>query len=163
MVTRAPTAEVTVPDVDFMNLLAVMVIALGAPLLLGLAPALRMPAVVLEILAGVVFGPSVLGWVETDLVVEVLALLGLAFLLFLAGLEIDVHRLRDRLLRLAVFGDSFTHCDEITYQNCWTSRLESLWPNTEVLNFGVPGFGPDQAWLRYQRDGRGCKRRGAPG
>ncbi|MGH3316249.1 MAG: cation:proton antiporter [Nocardioidaceae bacterium] len=98
------TAEVTVPDVDFVNLLAVMVIALGAPLLLGFVPALRMPAVVLEILAGVVFGPSVLGWVEIDLVVEVLGLLGLAFLLFLAGLEIDVHRLRGRLLRLAVLG-----------------------------------------------------------
>jgi Kef-type K+ transport system membrane component KefB len=93
-----------VPDVDFINLLAVMVIALCAPLLLGFVPALRMPAVVLEILAGVVFGPSVLGWVEIDLVVEVLGLLGLAFLLFLAGLEIDVHRLRGRLLRLAVLG-----------------------------------------------------------
>jgi Kef-type K+ transport system membrane component KefB len=93
-----------VPDVDFINLLAVMVIALCAPLLLGFVPALRMPAVVLEILAGVVFGPSLLGWVEIDLVVEVLGLLGLAFLLFLAGLEIDVHRLRGRLLRLAVLG-----------------------------------------------------------
>jgi Kef-type K+ transport system membrane component KefB len=93
-----------VPDVDFINLLAVMVIALCAPLLLGFVPALRMPAVVLEILAGVVLGPSVLGWVEIDLVVEVLGLLGLAFLLFLAGLEIDVHRLRGRLLWLAVLG-----------------------------------------------------------
>jgi Kef-type K+ transport system membrane component KefB len=93
-----------VPDVDFVNLLAVMVVALCAPLLLGFVPALRMPAVVLEILAGVVLGPSVLGWVEIDLVVEVLGLLGLAFLLFLAGLEIDVHRLRGRLLRLAVLG-----------------------------------------------------------
>jgi len=93
-----------VPDVDFVNLLAVMLVALGAPLLLGFVPSLRMPAVVLEIVAGVVFGPSVLGWVEVDLVVEVLALLGLAFLLFLAGLEIDVHRLRGRLLRLAVLG-----------------------------------------------------------
>ena len=92
------------PDVDFVNLLAVMLVALGAPLLLGFIPALRMPAVVLEIVAGVVLGPSVLGWVEVDLVVEVLALLGLAFLLFLAGLEIDVHRLRGRLLRLAVLG-----------------------------------------------------------
>jgi Kef-type K+ transport system membrane component KefB len=36
--------------------------------------------------------------------VAILALFGLAFLLFLAGLEIDVHRLRGRLLRFAVFG-----------------------------------------------------------
>src|SRR5262249_18001159 len=68
------------------------------------APALRIPAVVLEILAGVAVGPSGLGWVHIDLPVQIVALIGLAFLLFLAGLEIDVHRLRGRLLRLAVLG-----------------------------------------------------------
>jgi len=36
--------------------------------------------------------------------VQILALFGLAFLLFLAGLEIDVHRLRGRLLRYALLG-----------------------------------------------------------
>ena len=66
------------------------------PLTLGLAPRLRFPAVVLEIVAGVVVGPQALGWVEVDLPVSIVALLGLAFLLFLAGLEIDVHRLRGR-------------------------------------------------------------------
>jgi Kef-type K+ transport system membrane component KefB len=86
----------------------VMVIAVAAPLLLGFAPALRVPAVVVEILAGVLFGPSVLGWIEIDLPVQLLALLGLAFLLLLAGLEIDVHRLRGRLLRLAVLGYGLT-------------------------------------------------------
>ena len=49
-------------------------------------------------------GPSVLGWVEIDQTIEVLALVGLAFLLFLAGLEIDFSRLRGRLLRLAALG-----------------------------------------------------------
>ena len=92
------------PDVDFTNLLAVTVIALLAPLVLGVAPALRVPAVVLEIIAGIVVGPQGLGWVEVDTPVSVVALLGLAFLLFLAGLEVDVHRLRGHLLRLAVLG-----------------------------------------------------------
>ena len=92
------------PDVEFTNLLVVTVIALLAPLLLGLAPALRFPAVVLEIIAGVVVGPQVLGWVEVDLPVSIVALLGLAFLLFLAGLEIDVHQLRGQVLRLALLG-----------------------------------------------------------
>jgi Kef-type K+ transport system membrane component KefB len=92
------------PDVEFVNLLAVTLIALTAPLLLGLAPAVRIPAVVLEIVAGVAVGPSGLGWVHIDLPVQIVALIGLAFLLFLAGLEIDVHRLRGRLLRLAVLG-----------------------------------------------------------
>lgn len=92
------------PDVDFANLLAVTVIALLAPLVLGVAPALRVPAVVLEIIVGIVVGPQGLGWVEVDVPVSVVALLGLAFLLFLAGLEVDVHRLRGHLLRLAVLG-----------------------------------------------------------
>lgn len=92
------------PDVGFTNLLVVTVIALLAPLTLGLAPALRFPSVVLEIIAGVVVGPQGLGWVEVDLPVSIVALLGLAFLLFLAGLEIDVHRLRGQVLRLALIG-----------------------------------------------------------
>lgn len=92
------------PDVEFTNLLGVVVIALVAPLALGLAPRLRFPAVVLEIIAGIVFGPSALGWIEIDLPVQIVALLGLSFLLFLAGLEIDVHQLRGTLLRLATAG-----------------------------------------------------------
>ena len=92
------------PDVGFTNLLAVCVIALVAPLSLGFVPKLRMPAVVLEIVAGVVVGPSVLGWVEADEVVSIVAVLGLAFLLFLAGLEIDLARLRGSVLRLALLG-----------------------------------------------------------
>jgi Kef-type K+ transport system membrane component KefB len=93
-----------VPDVAFENLLVVSLIALLAPLTLGLAPALRIPAVVLEIVSGIAVGPSGLGWVEADLPVEILSVIGLAFLLFLAGLEIDVHRLRGPVLRLALLG-----------------------------------------------------------
>ena len=92
------------PDVEFTNLLAVTLIALLAPLMLGLAPALRVPAVEMEIMAGIVVGPQGLGWAEVDVPVSIVALLGLAFLLFLAGLEIDVHRLRGQMLRLAALG-----------------------------------------------------------
>ena len=48
------------------------------------------------IVAGIVLGPSVLDWVEIDAPISVLALLGLAFLLFLAGLELDLDRPRAR-------------------------------------------------------------------
>lgn len=92
------------PDVSFNNLLVVSAIAALAPLLLGFAPRLRVPAIVLEIVAGVLVGPSVLGWVEVDLPVSILALMGLAFLLLLAGLEIDLHRLRGRVLVTALLG-----------------------------------------------------------
>jgi Kef-type K+ transport system membrane component KefB len=88
----------------FTNLLIVVVVAFAAPFALGLAPRLRLPAVVLEIVAGIAIGPSGLGWVQIDEPVEILALIGLAFLLFLAGLEIDVQRLRGRTLRITSLG-----------------------------------------------------------
>jgi len=89
---------------SFSGLLIVVAVAFLAPFLLGLAPRLRLPSVVFEIVAGIVIGPSVLGWVEVDQTIEVLALVGLALLLFLAGLEIDFGELRGRLLRLAALG-----------------------------------------------------------
>src|SRR5215210_5385973 len=55
--------------------------------------------------------------------------------------------------RIAAFGDSFTYCEEADLADCWTAQLEAARAGTEVLNFGVPGYGSDQAWLRYQRDG----------
>src|ERR687883_841347 len=96
------------PDVGFLNLFAVALVAFGVPLLLGLAPWLRLPGPVLEIVAGVVLGPGVLGWVHADLPVQVLAVVGLAFLLFLAGLEIDLHALRGRPFVLALAGFGIT-------------------------------------------------------
>jgi Kef-type K+ transport system membrane component KefB len=89
---------------SFTNLLIIVAIGFASPFVLGLAPRLALPSVVLEIVAGILVGPSVLGWVEVDQTVEVIAVLGLAFLLFLAGLEIDFDRLRGKLLRLAAGG-----------------------------------------------------------
>jgi Kef-type K+ transport system membrane component KefB len=96
------------PDVSFENLVVVCLVAVLAPLALGFAPRVRLPAVVLEIVAGIAVGPSLLGWVEVDLPVQVLGLIGLAFLLFLSGLEIDARRLRGRLLRGALLGYGVT-------------------------------------------------------
>ena len=92
------------PALHFTNLLIVVAAGLVAPLALGFCPRLRIPAIVLEIVLGIVIGPSVLGWVKPDLPVAVLALVGLAFLLFLAGLEFDVERLRGRVLKLTAVG-----------------------------------------------------------
>jgi len=88
----------------FTNLLVVTAIAFAAPLLLGLLPRVQLPAVVLEIVAGIVVGPSVLGIVEVDEAVQVVALLGLAFVLFLAGLEIEFEKLRGAVLRITLLG-----------------------------------------------------------
>jgi Kef-type K+ transport system membrane component KefB len=88
------------PDVSFTNAAIVAAVAFGAPLLLGFFPSFRLPAIVLELVAGIILGPSVLGWAEFDTPVQVLSLIGLAFLLFIAGLEVDFDRLRGRLLEV---------------------------------------------------------------
>ncbi len=92
------------PDISLTGVLVVAAIAFLVPLGLGLVPSLRLPSVVLEIVAGIVIGPAVFGFIEVDLPLQVLALIGLAFLLFLAGLEIDFARLRGGLLRSAATG-----------------------------------------------------------
>jgi Kef-type K+ transport system membrane component KefB len=91
-------------EISLTGVLIVAAVAFAVPLGLGLLPSIRLPSVVLEIVAGIVIGPSVFGLVEVDLPLQVLALLGLAFLLFLAGLEIDLARLRGGLLRSAAAG-----------------------------------------------------------
>ena len=87
--------------ISFNSVLIIAVIAVLAPVLLGLLPGLPVPGAVVEVIAGVVVGPSVLGWVRIDAPVQVLSDLGLGILLFLAGLEIDIERLRGPLVRLA--------------------------------------------------------------
>ena len=88
----------------FTNLLIVVAAGLAAPLALGFFPRVRLPAIVLEIVLGIVIGPSGLGWAKPDAPVSNLALVGLAFLLFLSGLEIDVDRLRGRIVTLTALG-----------------------------------------------------------
>jgi Kef-type K+ transport system membrane component KefB len=92
----------------FGNLLAVSLIAVAAPLVARAIRRIKVPAVVLEIVAGIVVGPAVLGWVDIDQPITVLALVGVAFLLFLAGLEIDLGRLRGELLRVTLLGFAAT-------------------------------------------------------
>src|SRR5919204_5296663 len=91
-------------DVSFSGLAIVATVAFIAPLALGLAPSVRLPAVVVEIVLGIAVGPDVLGWVHVDRPIEVMSLLGLAFLLLLAGLEVEFEQLRGRLLRVAGLG-----------------------------------------------------------
>jgi Kef-type K+ transport system membrane component KefB len=90
--------------ISFGSLAIVAGAALVAPLALGLFPRVRLPAIVLEIVLGVVIGPHVLGWVSIDTPIQVMSLLGLAFLLLLAGLEVEYEGFRGRLLRFTALG-----------------------------------------------------------
>ncbi|MCM4082320.1 cation:proton antiporter [Paractinoplanes hotanensis] len=91
-------------ELSYENLLLVCLVGALVPLTLGLLPRVRLPSVVLEITAGVLLGPAVLGWVRADAPVAVLGWLGLTFLLFLAGLEVDPAHLKSSLVRTAGLG-----------------------------------------------------------
>lgn len=95
---------------SFNGLAIVAAVALGAPLALGLFPRLRLPAIVLEIVLGIAIGPQALGWVSVDTPIQVMSLLGLAFLLLLAGLEVEYDRFRGRLLRVTALGYTVSFC-----------------------------------------------------
>jgi Kef-type K+ transport system membrane component KefB len=90
--------------VNLGGLLIISVVAFLAPLAVNAVARLRIPSPVLEIVAGIVIGPAVLGWVRVDTPIAVISMLGLSMLLFLAGLEIEIGRLRGRLLRSSAIG-----------------------------------------------------------
>ena len=79
----------------------VALLAFLAPLVARLVH-LPIPDIAVEILFGVAVGPQMLGWASVDEPVRVLSLIGLSFLLFLAGLELDFDRLRGRTVHLAI-------------------------------------------------------------
>jgi Kef-type K+ transport system membrane component KefB len=74
-------------------LLQLMLILLSARLLAELAAHLKSPSVIGELLAGVVLGPSLLGWLTPDETIRVLAEIGIILMLFEVGLETDVRGL----------------------------------------------------------------------
>lgn len=91
--------------------LTFMAIGFGAFLLPLAARLIRVPAVVLEILYGLMIGPQVLGWIGSETASEgfvlVLAEIGLFLLMFLAGFEIDFTSLEREGRGPLVFGLGF--------------------------------------------------------
>jgi Kef-type K+ transport system membrane component KefB len=86
------------------SLLVVAAVAVAAPIAADYLPRVRVPVVVLELVLGIVVGPQVLELAKTGGIVDTLATFGLAFLFFLAGLEINFDRVRGRPLELATVG-----------------------------------------------------------
>lgn len=60
-------------------------------------------------------------------------------------------------LRIALFGDSFTHCDNVPFRESWGAYLQQMLRqqglDCEVINFGVSAYGMDQAYLRWKHLG----------
>ena len=57
------------------------------------------------------------------------------------------------VVRIAAFGDSFVYGTEVSNEQAWPALLEHEGSGLEVLNYGVPGYGSDQAYLRYELEG----------
>lgn len=55
--------------------------------------------------------------------------------------------------RVAAFGDSFVFGIEVANGETWAAALERHAGDVEVLNYGVGGYGSDQAFLRYLQSG----------
>ena len=70
-------------------------------MLADLSKRARLPIVVAEIFLGIIVGPEVLDLAATDDFIEALSTFGLAFLFFLAGMEIDFERIRGTPARSA--------------------------------------------------------------
>lgn len=58
------------------------------------------------------------------------------------------------VIRLAAFGDSFVYGSEVRTSDAWPSLLEAAFPDIEALNYGVGGYGVDQAYLRFLAEGK---------
>jgi Kef-type K+ transport system membrane component KefB len=86
------------------TLLVVLAVAALAPLLADLPAHVRVPVIVTEIIAGIVVGPQVLDLAQPDAVLDTLSDFGLAFLFFMAGMEIDPANMRGRPATLAARG-----------------------------------------------------------
>ena len=52
-------------------------------------------------------------------------------------------------IRMSAFGDSFTYGQDVDLEDTWEKQLMAMDSSIEVLNYGVPAYGLDQAYLRY--------------
>src|SRR5690349_12045601 len=89
------------------TLLALFIVLLAAKLAAEICERLHQPAVVGEVLAGIIIGPSVLNLVQPTDVLGALAELGVIFLLFTVGLETrpgDIFKVGNRATVVAVLG-----------------------------------------------------------
>ena len=91
-------------------LLSLFLILASAKIMAEIFERLRQPAVVGEILAGVIIGPSLLGWVEPSELIGTIAEVGVIFLLFTVGLETkpqDILRVGKRAFLVGTLGVFF--------------------------------------------------------
>ena len=88
-------------------LLALFVMLAAAKIMAEIFERLNQPAVVGEILAGVIIRPSILGWVSPNELISIVAEIGVIFLLFMVGLETkpqSVYRVGKKAMLVGTLG-----------------------------------------------------------
>ncbi|MEY4136231.1 MAG: hypothetical protein RL205_359 [Actinomycetota bacterium] len=88
---------------ELSSLIVIVAIAAAVPLLVGLLR-IKVAQVVLLLVGGIIFGPSMLGWITIDDPISLLSELGLGLLFFLAGMELEGRSMRGRSGKLAAAG-----------------------------------------------------------
>lgn len=87
---------------SYYYLLTIAVIILSTKVMGGLSERVNMPQVVGALIAGVILGPSILGWVEeTDFLAKT-AEIGVILLMFIAGLDTDINEIKKNSVSLVV-------------------------------------------------------------
>lgn len=86
------------------ELLLIVFVATLAPLLAQWSTKFRQPVIAVEVVLGILIGPHIFNIANLDGIISTLGELGLAFLLFMVGLEIDLDKIRGKPLLLATIG-----------------------------------------------------------
>jgi Kef-type K+ transport system membrane component KefB len=122
-------------------LLTLFIMLVAAKLLAEVFERLRQPAVVGEILAGLIIGPSVLGLVAPGEIIDTLAAVGVIFLLFSVGLETRpaaIFHVGKRAFLVAVLGVVIPFGAGWILMRAWgEGRLESLFLGTAMVATSV--------------------------
>ena len=87
------------PESTLIVLLAVLTLGMVLPELLK---KFRLPFITLIIIAGAIFGPNFLGYVQANEIVSFFGFLGMAFLMLMAGLETDLSIIRKSKFKIVV-------------------------------------------------------------
>lgn len=81
---------------DQVSLVIILLAALLIPLIMAKFKINSLPTAVMEIIVGIVIGPSVFNFVNTSDLISQLSTIGVIVLLFLSGLEIDFSLFKKR-------------------------------------------------------------------
>lgn len=126
---------------DTMVLLTLFIMLVAAKMMAELFERLRQPAVAGEILAGVVIGPSLLGWAAPSEITSLLAEIGVIFLLFTVGLETkpaSIFKVGKQAAVVAVLGAVAPLLGGWLLMKGWgTTSIEALFVGTAMVATSV--------------------------